>query len=73
MIASLLLHVPIGIRYLHAFRDEAPIDRADWRRARVDTIAFPASSVAAPNVLLRDGNSRYRLTAKQLGRHAGAY
>jgi hypothetical protein len=68
---SLRRHVPIGIRYLHALRDEVPIGRADWRKARIYTIAFAAGSVAAPNVLLRDKNSKYRFTARQVGRHTG--
>jgi hypothetical protein len=70
-LASLLLHVPIGIQYLRALRDEAPIKAADLRKAGPYTIAFAASSIAAPNVLLRDKNSPYRFTAKQVGRHTG--
>jgi hypothetical protein len=66
---SLLLHVPIGIQYLNALRDQAPIDHADWRKARLYMIAFAASSVAAPNFLLRDNNSPYKFTAKQVARH----
>ena len=68
-LASLLLHVPIGIGYLHALRDEAPIEHADWNKACLYTIAFAACSVAAPNVFLRDRDSPYRFTAKQVGRH----
>lgn len=70
-LASLLLHVPIGIQYLRALRDEAPIEPADLRKAVPYTIAFAASSIAAPNFLLRDKNSPYRFTAKQVGRHTG--
>ena len=70
-LASLLLHVPIGIAYLCALRDEAPVEHADWKKARVYTFAFAASSVAAPNFLLRDKDSPYRFTAKQVGRHTG--
>ena len=69
-LASILLHVPTGTQYLHALRDQAPIEHADWSKARLYTIAFAASSVAAPNFLLRDKNSPYAFTAKQLGRHA---
>jgi hypothetical protein len=65
------LHVPIGIQYLRALRDEARIEPADLRKASPYTIAFAASSIAAPNVLLRDKNSPYRFTAKQVGRHTG--
>jgi Protein of unknown function with HXXEE motif len=68
-LASLFLHVPIGIQYLRALRDEAPIDHADWNKARLYTVAFAISSVAAPNMLLRDKDSPYRFSAKQIGRH----
>jgi len=68
-LASLLLHVPIGIQYLRALRDEGPIESADLRKAGPYTIAFAAGSIAAPNVLLRDKNSPYRFTPKQVGRH----
>jgi hypothetical protein len=69
ILASLFLHVPIGIHYLRALREEAPIEHADWRKAGPYTIAFAASSIAAPNALLRDKDSPYRFTAKQVGRH----
>lgn len=68
-LASLLLHIPIGIQYLNALRDEAPIEHNDWRNARFYMIAFAASGVAAPNFVLRNKNSPYRFTAKQVGRH----
>jgi hypothetical protein len=68
-LASLLLHVPIGIQYLRALREEAPIEPADLRKAGPYTVAFAVSSIAAPNALLRDKNSPYRFTAKQVGRH----
>jgi hypothetical protein len=69
-LASLLLHVPIGRRYLRALKEEAPIERSEWRKPGLYTFAFAASSVAAPNILFRDKNSPYAFTAKQVGRHA---
>jgi hypothetical protein len=53
-LASLLLHVPLGISYIRAVREEASIDRAEWVNAAAYTVAFAALGVAAPNVLLRD-------------------
>lgn len=67
-LASLLLHAPIGSQYLRALKDEAPIERSDWRKAGLYAVAFAASSVAAPNIVLRDKNSPYAFTAKQVGR-----
>ena len=71
-LASLLLHVPIGIQYLRAVHEETPIKRSDMGRAGGYMIAFAISSIAAPNVVLSNKNSPYRFTAKQLGRHANA-
>ena len=68
--AALLLHVPIGIQYVRALRDEAPIKPADWKKAGLYTVAFAASSVGGPKLLLRDKNSPYAFTAKQVGRFA---
>jgi uncharacterized protein with HXXEE motif len=69
-LASLLLHVPIGSQYLRALKEEAPIEHSDWRKARRYTVAFAVSSVAAPNILLRDKNSPYAFRTKQVGRFA---
>lgn len=71
-LASLFLQVPIGIQYLRAVREEEPIERADGKRAPFYMIAFAASSVAGPNVVLRHKNSPYAFTAKQVGRHTSA-
>lgn len=71
-LASFFLHVPIGIQYLRALAQDAPIERSDLARAGLYTVAFAASAIGAPNVLLSDENSQYRFTAKQLGRHTGA-
>ncbi len=69
-LASLLLHVPIGMQYVRALKDEAPIERSDWLKGSLYAVAFAVSSTAAPNILLRDKNSPYIFTAKQVGRFA---
>jgi hypothetical protein len=69
-LAAVFLHVPIGISYLRAVRAQAPIERADMGRAAVCAVAFAASSIGAPMVLLSNKNSPYRFTARQLGRYA---
>lgn len=68
-IASLLLHVPIGITYLRALNAEEPIKRSDLTKAMAYNFAFAISSIAGPNVLLKNKNSPYRFTAKQMGPH----
>ena len=67
-LASLFLHIPIGSQYLRALKENGPIEGSHWRKAGLYTIAFAVSSVAAPNVVLRDRNSPYAFTAKQVGR-----
>jgi hypothetical protein len=71
-LASLLLHVPIGIAYLRAVNEEEPLQRADIARAMALNLAFAVTSIAGPNVLLKDEHSPYRFTAKQVGRHGPA-
>ena len=66
-LASLLLHVPLGISYIRAVQEEEPIDRAEWVKAVAYTVAFAALGVAAPNVLLRDKQSPYAFTEAQMG------
>lgn len=68
-LASLLLHVPIGVGYLRAISDEAPIQRSEWVKAGLFNVAFAVTGVALPNVLLRDKDSPYAFTAKQVGRY----
>jgi hypothetical protein len=71
LLTALFLHVPIGMQYPRALREEGSIERSDVRKALPFTAAFAASSIVRPNVLLRDKNSPYRFTAKQVGRHTG--
>jgi hypothetical protein len=66
-LASLLLHVPLGISYIRAVQEEASIDRAEWGKAVAYTVAFAALGVAAPNVLLRDQQSPFAFTEAQMG------
>jgi hypothetical protein len=71
-LASLLLHVPLGLAYVRAVREDGPISRADWVKSVAYLIAFAALGVAAPNALLRDANSRYAFTEAQMGPYATA-
>ena len=66
-LASALLHVPIGITYLRALSAEEPIKRSDLAKAAAYNFAFAVTSIAGPNLLLKDKDSPYRFTAKQVG------
>lgn len=68
-LASLLLHVPIGLTYLRALDAEESIKRSELAKAMVYNFAFVLTSIAGPNVLLKNRDSPYRFTAKQMGPH----
>jgi hypothetical protein len=71
-LASLLLHVPIGAKYLRALHAEQPLQRSELAKAAAYNFAFAVTSIAGPNVLLKDKDSPYRFTAKQMGPHLPA-
>jgi hypothetical protein len=68
-LASLLLHVPIGVNYLRALHAEQPLQRFELVKAAAYNFAFAVTSIAGPNVLLKDKDSPYRFAAKQMGPH----
>ncbi len=68
-LASLLLHVPIGIAYFKAVDEEEPLKRSDIAKAMALNMAFAVTSIAGPNIALKDKDSPYRFTAKQMGPH----
>jgi hypothetical protein len=71
-LASALLHVPIGVNYLRALHAEQPLQRSELAKAAAYNFAFAVTSIAGPNVLLKDKDSPYRFTAKQMGPHMPA-
>jgi hypothetical protein len=68
-LASLFLHVPLGILYLRALQAEGRIARGDWVKGVLYMVGSAASSLAAPNLLFRDINSPYPFTERQVGRY----
>lgn len=71
-LASIFLHVPIGLAYLRALKDQGPIDRSQRLKGIAYTVAFAALGVGAPNVLGRDRHSPHAFTTKQMGRFNAA-
>lgn len=69
-LASIFLHVPIGLAYLAALKKQGGISGSDWRKAVAYTIAFAFFGVASPNLFLKDRNSPYAFTERQMGRFA---
>jgi hypothetical protein len=67
ILTAFFLHVPIGINYLRAVGSERPSGRGDWARAAALTVAIGALGIGAPMWLLRDEESPYRFTERQVG------
>ena len=68
-LSSLLLHVPLGIAFIRAARDDGGISREDWIKGSILGVAFAASGIGGPNLILRDENSPYSFTKKQMGHY----
>lgn len=69
-LASIFLHVPLGVVYFRAMSDEGGVTRSDMAKAIAYTVAFAAVGVAGPNLVMNDKNSPYAFTRHQLGHHA---
>src|SRR5262245_59579371 len=66
-LASLFLHVPIGMAYIRSMRAEQPLKRSDWMKAIFILPVFAAGGILVPQQLLKDEESPYRFTAEQVG------
>src|SRR5918998_2612828 len=66
-LTAFFLHVPIGIGYLRTVGSERPLERGELARAAAYTLAFAALGIGAPLRLLRDEESPYRFTKRQMG------
>jgi hypothetical protein len=71
VLTALLLHLPIGIGYITSLGTslghERSISRADWTKGVVGAVGSAVFGVAVPNMVMRDRNSPYAFTAKQMG------
>jgi hypothetical protein len=65
---ALLLHLPIGIGYIRAVSHDGSISRADWAKGLGGAVGSAVFGVIVPIRVMRDPNSPYTFTAKQLGR-----
>lgn len=68
-LASIFLHVPLGIVYFGAVREEGGVTRADMAKGIAYTAAFAAIGVAGPNLVMNDKDSPYAFTRHQLGHY----
>jgi hypothetical protein len=68
-LSALLLHVPIGLTYLHALGRQGPIRPSDWIKGIAYTVAFALVAIPGLNLVARDRNSPYAFEPRQMGRH----
>lgn len=68
-LASIFLHVPLGIVYFGAVREEGGVTRADMAKGIAYTAAFAVIGVAGPNLVMNDKDSPYAFTRHQLGHY----
>ncbi len=68
-LASFLLHLPLGISYIRALGDEAPLTRSDYAKGALYAVAFAAIGVAGPNLVGRDKDNPHVFTEAQMGPH----
>jgi hypothetical protein len=66
-LSAFFLHVPIGINYIREAASERPLGRGDWARAALYMVAFAVLGIGAPLQLLRNEESPYRFTERQMG------
>ena len=69
-LASILLHVSLGIAYFKALGAEGRISKKDLGRGIAYQAVFAAIGVAGPNLVGRDRNSRNVFRPDQLGPYA---
>ena len=69
-VTALCLHLPIGIGYIRQIRRESPVKPSDWIKGVISFIVFAVGGIALPIFLLRDKESPYRFTEKQMGPYA---
>jgi len=67
ILTALLLHLPIGIGYIKAVGQDGSVGRADWAKGLGGAVGSAIFGVAVPNMVMRDRNSPYAFTAKQMG------
>jgi hypothetical protein len=68
ILTALLLHLPIGVGYIGAVVGrEGAIGRQDWAKGVAGAVGSAVFGVVVPNMVMRDPNSPYAFTGKQMG------
>lgn len=66
-LTAALLHVPIGINVIRTMRHDGGISGRDWAKSFAVLAGFLTVGVAAPNWILKDKESPYSFTDRQMG------
>jgi hypothetical protein len=69
VLTALLLHLPIGIGYVKCVGQGGSLGRADWAKGLGGAVSSAVFGMAVPTMVMRDPNSPYAFTAKQMGRY----
>lgn len=70
LLSALLLHVPLGLAYIRALREERPVNGSEWAKG-VAYMLVIATCASAPIALLRDKHSPDAFTEAQMGPYGG--
>jgi hypothetical protein len=68
-LASIFLHVPLGVSYIRALNADGGLPRADIAKGVAYTVAFAAVGVAGPNLVGKNRNNPHAFTEAQMGPH----
>jgi hypothetical protein len=68
-LASLFLHVPLGVSYIKALNADEGLTRSDIAKGVGYTVAFAIIGVAGPNLVGKDKNSPHAFSETQMGHH----
>jgi hypothetical protein len=68
-LASIFLHVPIGVSYIRALNAQEGLSKGDYVKGAAYTVAFAVVAIAGPNVVGSDRNSPQAFTEEQMGHH----
>lgn len=68
-LASIFLHVPLGVSYIRALKADGGLSRADIAKGVAYAVAFAAVGVAGPNAVGKNRNNPHTFTEAQMGPH----
>lgn len=71
LLAAVFLHLPIGVAYTRALREDSPIGN-DWKKGIAYALAINWLGIVVPILMLKDPGSPHAFTDAQMGPYAGS-